>query len=58
VSETIWPASSPIHSTSGRRIRRRAGRVLRAVTADRGYGQPAVENDLHALGVCTVAIPR
>ena len=30
----------------------------RAVTADRGYGQPAVERDLQDLGVRTVAIPR
>ena len=41
-----------------RRIRQRAGRVPRAVAADRGYGQPGVERDLHALGVRTVAIPR
>jgi IS5 family transposase len=40
------------------RIHQRAGRVARAVTADRGYGQPAVERDLHELGVRTVAIPR
>jgi IS5 family transposase len=40
------------------RVARRAGRVPRAVTADRGYGQPAVERDLHDLGVTTVAIPR
>ena len=40
------------------RAGRRAGRVPRAVTADRGYGQPAVERDLRALGVRTVAIPR
>jgi IS5 family transposase len=40
------------------RIRRRAGRVPGAVTADRGYGQPAYERDLHDLGVRTVAIPR
>jgi IS5 family transposase len=40
------------------RICRRTGRVPRAVTADRGYGQPAVERDLHTLGVPTVAIPR
>jgi transposase, IS5 family len=40
------------------RIRRRAGQVPRAVTADRGYGQPAVERDLQAQGVRTVAIPR
>jgi transposase, IS5 family len=40
------------------RAGRRAGRMPRAVTADRGYGQPAVERDLQALGVRTVAIPR
>jgi transposase, IS5 family len=40
------------------RVRRRAGRVPRTVTADRGYGQVAVERDLHAAGVRTVAIPR
>ena len=31
------------------RITRRAGRVARAVTADRGYGQAAVERDLQDL---------
>ena len=40
------------------RVARRTGRMPRAVTADRGYGQPAVERDLHELGVQTVAIPR
>ena len=40
------------------RVSRRAGRVPRAVTADRGYGQAAVERDLRELGVRTVAIPR
>ena len=40
------------------RIHRRTGHVPRAVTADRGYGQRAVERDLQALGVRTVAIPR
>ena len=40
------------------RVRRRAGQVPRAVTADRGYGQAAVERDLYAAGVRTVAIPR
>jgi len=32
--------------------------VPRPVTADRGYGQAAVERDLHAAGVRTVAIPH
>jgi transposase, IS5 family len=41
-----------------KRVTRRAGRVPGAVTADRGYGQAAVERDLHELGVRTVAIPR
>jgi transposase, IS5 family len=40
------------------RISRRAGHTPAAVTADRGYGQPAVEQDLHACAVRTVAIPR
>ena len=40
------------------RVTRRTGRAPGAVTADRGYGQPAVERDLHDLGVRTVAIPR
>ena len=40
------------------RVARRAGHVPRAVTADRGYGQAAVERDLQDLGVRTVAIPR
>ena len=40
------------------RIARRAGRVPRAVTADRGYGEAAVEDALHAIGVRHVVLPR
>jgi IS5 family transposase len=40
------------------RVARRVGRVPRTVTADRAYGQAAVERDLHAAGVRTVAVPR
>ncbi len=40
------------------RVSRRAGHVPGAVTADRGYGQPAYERNLHGLGVRTVTIPR
>jgi transposase, IS5 family len=40
------------------RVARRAGKVPRAVTADRGYGRAYVERDLHDLGVQVVAIPR
>jgi transposase, IS5 family len=40
------------------RIHRRTQQVPHTVTADRGYGEPAVERDLLALGVRTIAIPR
>jgi len=40
------------------RTHRRAQKVPHTVTADRGYGEPAAERDLHALGVRTIAIPR
>jgi IS5 family transposase len=36
----------------------RTRRRPRTVTADRGYGEARVENDLHELGVRTVVIPR
>ena len=48
----------PQLAPSVERIRDRTGRAPRAVTADRGYGQAAVERDLQQLGVRTVAIPR
>ena len=51
-------ADGPQLAPAVERVSRRAGRVPRAVTADRGYGQAAVERDLHELGVRTVAIPR
>jgi transposase, IS5 family len=40
------------------RVARRTGRAPSTVTADRGYGQAAVEKGLLAAGVRTVAIPR
>jgi transposase, IS5 family len=49
---------APQLAPSVKRIHRRAGRVPSPVTAGRGYGQPAVERDLQALGVRTVVIPR
>jgi IS5 family transposase len=39
-------------------IMQQTGRVPSAATADRGYGEAAVEDELHALGVEQVAIPR
>jgi hypothetical protein len=39
-------------------MRERTARRPRTVTADRGYGEARVDNDLHELGVRTVVIPR
>jgi len=52
------PAGAPQLAPAIERIARRIGRTPRAVTADRGYGEARVENDLHALGVRSLAIPR
>ena len=52
------PPDAPQLAPAISRIARRAGRAPRSVTADRGYGEPATERDLQALGVRTVAIPR
>ena len=52
------PADAPPLAPAVQRVIRRAGRRPRTVTADRGYGDAAVENDLHELGVPTVVIPR
>ena len=52
------PPDAPQLAPAISRIARRAGRTPRSVTADRGYGEPATERDLQALGVRTVAIPR
>ena len=52
------PADAPQLVPAIERITRRTGRTPRAVTADRGYGETAVERDLHDLGVRSVAIPR
>jgi IS5 family transposase len=52
------PPDAPQLAPAITRIARRAGRTPRSVTADRGYGEPATERELQALGVHTVAIPR
>src|SRR5262249_58126875 len=52
------PPAGPHPAPPGGGPARRGGRIPAAVTADRGYGQPAVERDLRELGVRTVAIPR
>lgn len=52
------PADAPMLVPAIERIARRAGHVPKAVTADRGYGEQAVEDALHAIGVRNVVLPR
>lgn len=52
------PADAPMLVPAIRRVIALVGRIPRAVTADRGYGEAAVESELTDIGVKTVAIPR
>jgi transposase, IS5 family len=52
------PADAPLLAPAVKRIAARAGRTPKAVTADRSYGEAAVDQELQALGVERVAIPR
>ena len=52
------PADAPQLAPAIGRVITRTGRRPRTVTADRGYGEARVEDDLHELGVRTVVIPR
>jgi transposase, IS5 family len=52
------PSDAPLLAPAIERIKRRFGRPVRTVTADRGYGDAHVDAALEALGVATVAIPR
>jgi transposase, IS5 family len=52
------PADAPLLVPAVERIIQQTGRVPGAATADRGYGEAAVDDKLHALGVERVAIPR
>ncbi len=52
------PADAPQLVPAIQRVQALTGRTPRAVTADRGYGEAAIENQLHDLGVTTVCIPR
>ena len=51
------PPDAPLLAPAIQRIKRRAGRAPRAVTADRGYGEAGVENDLRAAGVRHIVLP-
>ena len=52
------PADGPQLAPAIRRVIKRTGKVPRTVTADRSYGEKAIEDDLAALGVRHVVIPR
>lgn len=52
------PPDAPQLAPAVGRITKRTGRAPGTVTADRGYGEKRVEDDLHDLGVRTVVIPR
>lgn len=52
------PPDAPLLAPAIRRIAVLFGRVVRAVTADRGYGEAKIEQELRDLGVKTVVIPR
>ena len=45
------PADAPRLAPSIERVTKRTGRTPRTVTADRGYGEQAVDDALHDLGV-------
>jgi IS5 family transposase len=51
------PPDAPQLVPAIERVKRRTRRAPRAVTADRGYGDAGVEDDLRALGVRYPAIP-
>ncbi len=52
------PADAPQLAPAVHRVIQRTGKTPRTVTADRGYGEKAVDDDLHQMGVRTVVIPR
>ena len=52
------PADAPQLSPAVARVKKRAGRTPRTVTADRSYGETSVDRELTDLGVKNVVIPR
>ena len=51
------PPDAPMLEPAIQRIKRRTGRAPRAVTADRGYGEAAIEDAIRAAGVRYVVLP-
>ena len=52
------PPDAPLLAPAIGRVIGRTGKPPRAVAADRGYGEPIVDQELADLGVALVAIPR
>src|SRR5260221_11806581 len=52
------PADGPQLAPAVARVIKLTGRKPATVTADRSYGEQAIEDDLHGLGVRHVVIPR
>ncbi len=52
------PADGPQLAPAVQRVTKRTGTTPGTVTADRSYGEKAIEDDLHGLGVRHVVIPR
>lgn len=52
------PPDAPLLAPAIARIKARFSKAPRAVTADRAYGEAGIDDDLEALGVRTVVIPR
>lgn len=52
------PADGPQLAPAVKRVIRRTGKKPATVAADRSYGEQQIEDDLHALGVRHVVIPR
>ncbi len=52
------PADGPQLAPAVERVTARTGKKPGTVTADRGYGEKAIEDELHGLGVRRVVIPR
>jgi transposase, IS5 family len=52
------PRDAPMLPAAIERLRELTGKVPRAITADRGYGEASIEHTLHELGVTKVMIPR
>jgi IS5 family transposase len=51
------PPDAPMLAPAVERVKARAGRTRRAVTADRGYGEAAVEDAFRAVAVRHVVLP-